>query len=136
MAIKEELIIRVGQLLMKSARESSEAWDYAGYMFETKDGASSGGEDFLFSGSNRLIFDLSFDDQDEIIECFKRLREVTRVDGDDYWIKCLAVLRSDGDMKLLFEFDDWSRWKITPANVDRALEILVGDVYPEAVVGQ
>ena len=76
---------------------------------------------------------MSFDDQDEVIEYFKRLREVKRVDGDGYWIKCLAVLRSDGDMKVLFEFDNWSRWKMPPANVDHAFEILVGGVYPDAV---
>lgn len=62
-------------------------------VFEAKDGLNSGKEDFLFSESKRLIFDLSFDNQDEIIGCFKRLHEVTRVDGDACWIKCLAVLR-------------------------------------------
>lgn len=130
--MEEELIIEIGQILKRAAVSQAEAWDYAGYMFETKDGNSSSGEMFLFHSGNRLPFRLGRD-MKAITTSFKRLREVTRVDGDDYWIKCLAVLRSDGDMKLLFEFDDWSRWKITPANVDRAFEILVGDVYPEAV---
>ena len=127
--MEEEIIVAVGQLLMRNAKASSPAWDYAGYMFETKDGISSGGEDFLFHNGRRI----DFDDQDAIIENLKRLREITRVDGDDYWIKVIFVLRSDGDMKFLFEFEDWNRWKITPANVDRAYEILVGDVFPEAI---
>ncbi|RJE86543.1 hypothetical protein [Paracoccus onubensis] len=130
--IHEKLIIKIGKLLMKSARVSATSWDYAGYMFETKDSVSSGGEIFLYAGRDRLVFDLDFDDQDEIIESFKRLREVTHVDGDAYWIKCLVAVRSDGDLKMLFEFDDWSRWKISPTNVDRAYEILVGEIYPDA----
>ena len=72
-------------------------------------------------------------DMKSITTAFKRLREITCVDGDDYWIKVLFVLRSDGEMKFLFEFDDWNRWKITPSNVDHAYEILVGEVFPEAI---
>ena len=56
-----------------------------------------------------------------------------QLEGDDYWIKCLAVLRSDGDLKMLFEFENWDRWKISPANIERTYEILIGDAYPEAV---
>ncbi len=133
--MEEELIVEIGQRLMKNAKKQTLDWSYAGYMFQTRDGRSSGGEIFLFNGSNRLEFNLDFDDQDVIIESFKRLREVTRVEGDAYWIKCIAVLRRDGDMKLLFEFNDWSRWSITPANYERAFEILVGEVYPDAVSG-
>lgn len=131
--LEEDLIVEIGQLLMRSAKGSAPEWDYAGWMFETRDGRSSSGEDFLYRGPERLDFKVNFDDQDKILEAFKRLREVTRVDGDAYWIKCLAVLRRDGDMRLLFEFDDWSRWSITPANVDRSYEILVGEIYPEAL---
>lgn len=133
MEIEQNLIIQIGKMLMKSARGSAESWNYAGYMFETADGLSSGGEVFLYADRKRLEMDLDFDDQDIIIESFKRLREVTHVDGDAYWIKCNVVLRSDGDLRMLFEFDDKARWKITPANVDRAFDILVGEVYPEAL---
>lgn len=133
MSIEQDLIIQIGQVLMRSAKSTTVNWDYAGYMFETSDGLSSSGEIFLYRRRTRLDFDLDFDDQDKIIESFKRLREVTRVDGDEYWIKCNVVLRSDGDLRMLFEFDNKARWTVTPANVDRAFDILVGEIYPEAV---
>lgn len=133
MGIQEDLIAAIGQALMRNANASPSDWDYAGYMFETKDGVSSGGTKFIFHNGQRLPLDLERTDRSTITDSFKRLREVTRVDGDDYWIKCIAVLRADGDMKMLFEFDDWKRWKISPANVDRAYEMLVGEVFPDAL---
>jgi hypothetical protein len=133
MTQSEDLIIAIGQALMRTARATGEPWDYAGWMFETRDGRSSSGTVFQFSGRRQLTLEFSFDDQDLILDSFMALREATHVPGDAHWIKCLAVLRADGEMKLLFEFNDWSRWSITPANVDRSLEILVGDVFPDAL---
>lgn len=132
MGVKEDIIVEIGQILMRNAQKGGAEWDYCGYMFETQDGASSGGEMFMFHNGNRLPFRLGRDMKD-ITTAFKRFREVTRVEGDDYWLKCLAVLRRDGDFKMLFEFDDWSRWSITPANVDQAYAMLVGEIYPEAL---
>lgn len=129
----EDLIIAIGQALMRAARATGERWDYAGWMFETRDGRSSSGTDFQFSGRRQLPLEFSFDDQDLILDSFMALREATHVPGDAHWIKCLAVLREAGELRLLFEFKDWSRWSITPANVDRALEILVGEVFREAL---
>ena len=133
MGVKEDITIQIGQILLRSAKASAERWDYAGYMFETRDGTSSGGTKFVYNGRERLPLELERTDRRALTDAFKRFREVTRVEGDDYWLKCLAVLRRDGDLKMLFEFDDWSRWSITPANVDRAYEILVGEIYPEAL---
>lgn len=130
--MEEDLIIEIGRTLKKAAQTQEGDWDYAGYMFETKDGVSSGGEMFRFHTGKRIPFRLGRD-MKTITTAFKQLREITRVDGDDYWIKVLFVLRSDGEMKFLFEFDDWDRWKITPANVDQAYQILVGDVFPGAL---
>jgi hypothetical protein len=131
--LEEELIVTLGQILLRNADRTVPGWEYAGWMFETRDGDSSSGTNFAYAGRRQLNIEFDFDDEDALLEAFKRLREVTRVEGDAYWIKCLAVLRSDGDMRLLFEFDDWSRWSITPANVDRAYDILVGEIYPEAL---
>jgi hypothetical protein len=131
--LEEDLIITIGQILMRGAKDSVPDFDYAGWMFETRDGRSSGGTNFAFAGREQLDIDFEYPDQKAILEAFKRLREVTRVEGDAYWIKCIAVLRRDGDMRLLFEFNDWSRWSITPANYERAFEILVGEVYPDAI---
>lgn len=118
---------------MRNAKISSSEWDYAGYMFETKDGVSSGGTKFLFHNGNRLALDLVREDRRILADSFKQLREMMQVAGDDHWIKCLVVLRSDGDMKMLFEFEDWKHWKIGPTNVNEAYAILVGELYPDAL---
>lgn len=130
--MQEELTSAIKQALMRNAKTSSPEWDYAGYMFETKDGVSSGGTKFIFHNGARLPLDLERTDRRLVTDSFKKLREETPVDGDKYWIKCIAVLRSDGDMKMLFEFDDWKRWKIGPSNAEHAYEILVGEVFPDA----
>lgn len=129
---QEEIVVEIGQILMRYAKQTGAAWDYCGYLFETRDGVNRTGQVFMFSDKEPQEFSLS-QDRRLMMDAFKRFREATRVKGDDYWIKCLAVLRSDGDLKMLFEFEDWGRWKSLPANVDRAFEILVGDAYSEAV---
>jgi len=129
---KEDIIIEIGKAIMGAAKNTSDSWEYAGYVFSAKSGSVEM-VDFLFAPDKKRDF---LEDREwfkHLRESFKRFREITRVDGDDYWIKCKAVLRRDGDFKMLFEFDDWSRWSITPANVDRAYEILIGDVYPESL---
>ncbi|MBO6767353.1 MAG: hypothetical protein JJ901_03490 [Erythrobacter sp.] len=130
MGSAQDLAIRIGQILMRNAQATSQDWDYCGYMFETADGVSSTGEIFMFSQGKRLPFRLGRD-MKEITNAFKDLRQATLVPGDDPWIKCLAVLRNDGDFQTKFEFDDIKRWSIVPDNVERAYEILVSDVYPE-----
>ncbi|UWR01272.1 hypothetical protein K3729_18495 (plasmid) [Rhodobacteraceae bacterium S2214] len=127
----EQLITTIGQAIMRSAKTSAPEWDYAGYMFETKDGISSSGTKFIFHDGKRLPLDLDRTGRRAITDSFKQLRSETQIDGDAPWIKCLAVLRRDGDMKMLFEFNDWSRWTISPATVDQAYAILVGEIFPE-----
>ncbi|MBO6767354.1 MAG: hypothetical protein JJ901_03495 [Erythrobacter sp.] len=129
---QEQIIVEIGQILMRSANRSNPDWDYCGYMFESRDGVSSGGTKFVYA--NRVRFPLELGrERRQITDAFKSFREVTRVEGDNHWIKCLAVLRKDGDFKMLFEFKDWKRWTISPANVERAYEILVGEIYPDAI---
>ncbi len=130
--MEEDLIVEIGRILKRAAQDQDGDWDFAGYMFETGDGVNSGGEMFRFRAGVRIPYRLGRD-MKTITTAFRRLREVTRGDGGEYWIKVLFVLRADGEMRFLFEFDDWDRWKVTPANVDRAYENLVGDVFPEAV---
>lgn len=39
--MEDELNIEIGRILTRMATSQSSNWDYAGHMFETKDGASS-----------------------------------------------------------------------------------------------
>lgn len=129
---REQITLDIGKLILKAANTSSDKWDYAGYVFETMNGVSSSGTKFLYNGSERLSLGLGAD-QKQISQSFKYLREITRVDGDDYWVACKAVLRqSDGDFQMLFEFDDINRWGINPGNAKKAYDILVKDVFRDA----
>lgn len=129
-ATRDEITINIGNLIGQAANNSSSDWDYAGFMF---DAASKGGEPFLYSNGRRLSLEIRTVRKELRIN-FLRLREITRVDGDDYWIRCLAVVKNDGkQFKMLFEFDDKSRWEITPTNARDSYRILVGEIFPEAL---
>lgn len=127
---RDELTLNIGNLIGQAANFSAEKWDYAGFMFEAED---QGGSSYLFKDGTRLSLN---DDYvfGELRQNFLRLREVTRVDGDDYWIKCLAVVENESkQLRMLFEFNDQNRWKITPVNARDAYSIIIGDIFPEAI---
>lgn len=127
---RDEITINIGNLIGQAANRSSSDWDYAGFMF---DAASKGGEPFLYSNGRRLSLEVRAV-RKELRTNFLRLREITRVDGDDYWIRCLAVVKNDGkQLKMLFEFEDGFRWEITPANAHDSFKILVGEIFPESL---
>jgi len=132
---KNDLIIDISKLILKAANESNELWNYAGYVFETEDGENSTGSVFSFKNGIRQRMSI-YENIELLTDKFKELRKLTLVEGDNYWIKCnLIVRKSDGKMKMLFEFDDWSKWKVTPGNFDRAYEVLVGDLFSEILKG-
>lgn len=123
-----EVTINIGNLIGQAANASAESWDYAAFMFNAK---KKGGSSYLFSEENRLSLE-TINIRKDLRTNFLRLREITRVDGDDYWIKCLASVRNrDKQLKLLFEFEDTSRWEITPENVREAFQIIIGDIFSE-----
>lgn len=127
-AVRDEITIEIGNIIGRSANRSADAWDYAGYAFVAKD---MGGTPFLYRDGELLDLETG-PERRALRENFLRLREITRVEGDDYWIRCLAVVRNeDKKFRMLFEFNDNSRWEITPANVHDSYRILVGDAFPE-----
>ncbi len=131
--IRDEITINIGNLIGKGANLGKLKWDYAGYIYINSGDNSPESEFFVFKDGNRIDLD---DDEiwDEAMTNFSRLREIIRVDGDDYWIRCLAVVKNEGKkFKILFEFDDASRWEITPANARDAYKIVIGDVFPEVL---
>lgn len=132
-ATRDEITINIGNLIGQSANSGGQSWDYAGYVFATNNGESSSSSFFVFRNSKLL--DIDDDDRFEETERnFFRLREITRVDGDDYWIRCLAVVQNASkQFKMLFEFDDPSRWQITPANAHDSFRILVGEIFPDSL---
>ncbi len=128
----EELIIEIGTILLRSARRQyGRDWSYSGYVFETVDGDSSGGEKYIYRDTERLEHKFTNEEFDALLAAFKALRISTLVPGDVHWVACKVVAREDGDVQILFEFDDIKRWKIKPQNLDQSFAILVGDVYPQ-----
>lgn len=126
MNARDEITINIGNLIGQAANKSAESWDYAAFMFNAK---KKGGSSYLFSEKNRLSLE-TISIRKDLRTNFLRLREITRVDGDDYWIKCLASFRNgDKQLKLLFDFEDASRWEIAPENVREAFQIIIGDIF-------
>src|SRR6056297_2766296 len=102
----DDIIQTLGRLIMRSARDSPAGWDYAGYVFSIAKDEAVRVEPFLFSGGQRGSID-HIPVRHEVANAFLRLREVTRVPGDDRWKAMLMVLRRDGGkLKFLFEFDN------------------------------
>lgn len=131
MTAKTELVHKIGGAILRRANADGEDWDYAGWVFKTLDGSSASGELFRYRGQTRLVLDMS-SDQRTTSDAFFRLREITVGDDGKPWIKCLvAVRREDKALRMYFEFEDASRWSISPANVEDARQILLGQAFPE-----
>ncbi|UXN06283.1 hypothetical protein [Bartonella sp. HY761] len=130
----EQTVIEIGKILFRCAGEyASEElgnfnnWDYAGAIFE-----EGGGAAFLYK--NRVLYSYGFRDyQLEISNLWRQFRALTQVEGDKPWLKCKAVIRNDGSLQMLFEFDDEDKWSIGPRNIDQMYEIMLGDIFPEAL---
>lgn len=68
------------------------------------DAASKDGEPFLYGNGRRLSLEVRVVRKERRTN-FLQLREIIRVDGDGYWIGCLAVVENQGKyLKVLFEF--------------------------------
>lgn len=135
MTEKTDLVHQIGGAILRRANADGEAWDYAGWMFETVDGESYGGEAFRFHDGIRLLLNLGTE-QRATAKALFRLREITTGDDGKPWLKCLTVVRrEDKALKMYFEFEDEARWRIGPQNTERALAVLVGDAFPEVREG-
>ncbi len=131
MANKTDLVHQIGGAILRRANSDGEEWDYAGWVFETRDGSSYGGEVFRYNGNTRITLDMGLE-QRPTGQAFFRLREITAGDDGKPWIKCLAaVRRADKALRIYFEFQDEKRWRITPANTENARQILLGQAFPE-----
>ncbi|RYG93333.1 hypothetical protein EU803_04335 [Loktanella sp. IMCC34160] len=125
---KDEIVFQIGNLIGQAANASVEHWDYAGFMFDT---ASKGGSSYLYTDGIRGSLETG-NIRRELRQSFLRLRDLTQIAGDDPWIRCLAMIRfEDRALRMLFEFDDKSRWEIGPTNARDAYRIIVGDAFPE-----
>lgn len=130
---RDEITINIGNLIGQAANASTDTWDYVAYVFSYEGNGLIGGQPILYRDQNQIKLQTR-PIRKELRTNFLRLREITRVDGDDYWIRCLAVVKNDGKkFKMLFEFDDPNRWEITPANARDAYKIVIGDAFPEVL---
>ncbi len=131
MTDKTDLIHQIGGAILRRANSDGEDWEYAGWVFQTMDGQSYGGEVFRFDETTRIPLDIG-PEQRATGKAFFRLREITADDDGKLWIKCLAaVRREDKALRMYFEFDDKQRWSITPANTENARQVLLGEAFPE-----
>lgn len=131
MNARDEITINIGNLIGQAANASAESWDYVAYVFSYEEGGVIGGQSSLYKDEVQMKLHTRAV-RKELRANFLRLREITRVDGDEYWSRCLAAIRNrDKNFKMLFEFDDPNRWKITPENAREAFQVIIGDIFSE-----
>lgn len=131
MTVFNEIIQDIGRTLLHAANDQNPDWDYVGYTFNTNDGVNFDASGFLFVSQTLQEFTLRRIGKD-LGTLHLRLREITKIHDQPYWIASRCVLRKlDNDFKLHFEFDNPNRWKITPANADNAFDVLVGSAFDQ-----
>ncbi len=126
---KEEIVREIRKMILQVVNNSSEQWVYAGYVFTARNGSTEM-IDFYFDQKNKRGF---LEDRDwfkSLRNNFKALCNLKEIKKDNSWIKCKAVLHKDGAFKVLFEYNDSSRWSISPTNVSQAYKILISDILP------
>ncbi|UXM95244.1 hypothetical protein N5853_00885 [Bartonella sp. HY329] len=135
MTIENDIVNDIGAIMFRSAKQSAfrmsgneDEWDYGVYVF------TEGSGDIALYFKKKYISYSFGDELLDILNLFENFRDITRVDGDKPWLKCKAAIRkSDRQLKMLFEFDDLKKWSIGPNNLDKQYEILLGDIFPEAL---
>lgn len=132
--IRDEIVLEIGQLIMRAANNTHADWAYAGYVYSTADGRNSSRLDFLFRPDMKRDFLEDRPFVKDIRTQFSRLWQVATDDDENHFVACKAIVRAaDRDFKILFEFDNINRWAVGPSNVAEAPRLFLADVYPEAL---
>lgn len=131
--VRDEIVLEIGQLVLRAANETSADWAYAGYVYQTADGKNSSRQNFLFEAGleRRFLNDKSI--KRDIRTIFPRLWQVVTDNDENHPVAIkVGVRAADRDLKVLFEFDDGNRWAVGPGNVAQVTQIYLGDLFPDA----
>ncbi|HBQ15616.1 MAG TPA: hypothetical protein DEF51_32330 [Myxococcales bacterium] len=133
MADTNELIHKIGGILLRNAEAEPQPWDYVGWVFALEDGVNYADLRYKFLGKLQKGFEFAID-KDEAVAAMMELRDLSKGDDGVPWLEAMIAIRnSDNALRILFEFEDPERWSIGPGMLSRRFEILVGEAFPEAL---
>ena len=111
----DRLIHEIGAAIVQSPRIAALDWQHLVFAANVERGHSTiSGFAYDQSGKSRPTSPGST----EALNKIAALREAMRTDGREPWAACLIRIERDtGKVAMDFEYDNPSRWAITPANV-------------------
>jgi hypothetical protein len=118
----DRLIHEIGAAIVQSPRIAALDWQHLVLVANVEQSHSTlSGFSYDSSGKSRPVSPGGMETLDKI----GALREAMRTDALEPWIQCLIRIQRDtGKIAVDFEYEDPSRWAITPANVRQMAEQL------------
>ena len=118
----DKLIHEIGAVIVQSPRIAALEWQHLVFVANVeREHTTLSGFAYDRSGKSRPASPGGMQTLDKIAA----LREAMRMDGSEPWAACLIrIERSTGKIAMDFEYEDPSRWAITPTNVRQMAETL------------
>ena len=104
-------------------------WDYGVFIYSSTDVCSG----YLFFQKRHIGYDFGFD-LAAFFEILKEFKQADYAQTRKRWVKCKIAIANQGKkIEMRFEYEDKDKWKITPGNQHKRYEIILEDIYPEAI---
>ena len=125
MKTKDDYIQEIGTLILLCETVIENEWDTLTFVFDTADGhtANSG---FLYNGDKIRPASAGIDSSPLLLrDTIREFRELTAKDcGQKFKQLLIQMEKSSSKIKIDFEFDDGTRWKMVPAKIKEYRESL------------
>lgn len=116
----DELIQEIGSAIVEDPAIADLEWDSVAVVAHLDGGFSLFG--YLYREGENEPFS---PEDDELFELFPELQDAMAEGEEHRWKACLyTIAKPDMDVDVDFEFDDASRWRVTPDNIDTMPEQL------------
>lgn len=112
---KDELLGKLCLAIIKHSAVSSADWFGVSVVIRGGDGMIANNGYVYFNDNQIKVFSISDDSFSDDADAF---RKETQVYGEGAWTQCLIQIRkSDGKVKVLFDYESPGKWSVSPKNV-------------------
>jgi hypothetical protein len=117
-----DLIHEIGSMIVSDERYAGTAWESIALII-TLDGSVQSKSGFFWQDGGKAS--PGYPRNPAMLDKFEELQAATRNPGGREWKSALVQIKRD-TMKITidYEYDDVSRWKVTPMNIDQMREDL------------
>lgn len=125
MNIDDKYILEIGTLILRCEDVVEEDWDFLTFVFDVGEGVISN-SGFIYSGSEIIPASAEIESEPLLLDNkIEGLRSKIYDQCNKEFKQILIQMESNTNrIKIDFEFDDESRWSITPANLRQIREEL------------